>query len=126
GETEVVADEAAPVRARIARPGARVLRQPAEVLPRLLGIPRKLGDAPVRPDGQGAAAAVVVGLERDINAEVRPPDVGRQDACVVGARLPAVVELDRDRPARTGGHVRPALAGEDACRVYVAVHPDSG
>src|SRR5438876_6544280 len=70
GETEVVADEAAPIRARIARPGARVLRQPAEVLPRLLGVPRRLGDAPVRPDGQGAAAAVVVGLERDINAEV--------------------------------------------------------
>src|SRR5256885_9686427 len=54
GETEVVADEAAPVRARIARPGTRVLRQPAEVLPRLLGIPRKLGDAPVRQIGRAS------------------------------------------------------------------------
>src|SRR2546430_3765957 len=63
GETEVVADEAATVRARIARPGARGLRQPAEVLPPLLGVPRKLRYPPAGAGQPGAAACVLVGLD---------------------------------------------------------------
>src|SRR5947207_14096124 len=61
-QTELIADEAAAGRARISRPGARILREPAEMLAGLLGIPRELGDPPVGADKRGAAAGVLVGL----------------------------------------------------------------
>src|SRR5213593_851971 len=122
GEAEVVADEATPARARIPGPGARILREPAEVLPRLLRIPRELRDSPVGRDGDRPTAAVLVGLQRDVDAEVRLSHVRRENAGVVRASLPAVVEGDRDRPAGTAGHGGLELVGGDAWRVDVVVH----
>src|SRR5439155_3018105 len=91
------ADKAAPARARIARASARVLREAPEVLPGLLGVPAELRDAPVRAEPDGAAATVFVRLDRDVDAEVRPTHVGPEDARVVRAGRPAIVEGDRDR-----------------------------
>src|SRR5262249_51412161 len=123
-EREVVADEAPPGQTRISGPGARVLGESVDLLARLLGIPGELRDSQVGPDGDRATAAVLVRLERDVDAEIRLAHVGRKDAGVVRAGLPAVIELDSDRPARTGSHRRLELVGRNARRVDVVVYFD--
>src|SRR5205809_800281 len=70
GQAEVVPDEAAAVRAGVARSGARILREPADVLARLLRIPRELGDAEIGPNRHGTRALVRVRLQRRVDAEV--------------------------------------------------------
>ena len=62
-EPEVVADEAAPDGAGIVVAGARVLRHPADVLLRLIGIPRESRDTHVRADRHRAGAGVLVRLK---------------------------------------------------------------
>src|SRR5437870_3729248 len=62
-EPEVVADEAAARRAGIPGSGARILRETAEMLSRLLRIPGELRDPHVRSDRHGPGAAVLVRLQ---------------------------------------------------------------
>ena len=94
--------------------GARVLREAAEVLSRLLRIPGELRDPHVRSDRHGPAAAVLVRLQRGVDAEVRPADVGGQDARVVRAGLATVVERDGHRAVRAGRDRRLELVGRRA------------
>src|SRR5207245_7242355 len=121
---EVVADEAPSIRARITRAGARVLREATNMLPWLLGVPRELRETTVRADADRAEAGVLVRLKRHVDAEVRPPYVSRNDARVARAGRAAVVERDRDRPARTGGDRGLELIRRDAGPVDVVVDDD--
>ena len=98
-EPEVVADEADAA----VRVGARQLRQTPNGLPWLLRVPAVGSDPVVASDRDGAAAAVLVGLERDVDAEVRASDVGREDARFVRARQTPVVEGNCDGSVRPGG-----------------------
>src|SRR5207247_8870644 len=83
GHAEVVADEPAPPRAGVPGAGARVLRQTAEVLTRLLRIPTERRDPNVPADRYRTGTAVFVCLQGRVDAEVRLSDVGGQDARVV-------------------------------------------
>src|SRR6266545_7786532 len=87
---EVVADEAPP--ARDAVPGARLLRQPVDRLQGLRWIPREVRDPDIAADRDGAAAAVLEGLERRVDAQIRRPGVAVPDARVVRTGQAAVVE----------------------------------
>jgi hypothetical protein len=80
------------------------LAQTADRLARLLWIPAEIRDPRVAADRHRAAARVLECLQRDVDAEVRPSDIGGQDARVAGAREAAVVERDGDRAAGAGGH----------------------
>src|SRR5262249_57503728 len=104
GKPEVVADEAPSGRTRIPGPSTGVLGQSAEVLPRLLGIPRELRDSQIGFDGSRAATRVLVGLKRNVDAEVRPPHVCREDARVVRACLAPVVALNSAPPPPPSTH----------------------
>src|SRR5437879_5350944 len=97
-QPEVVADEAPSARAGIARAGARVLREPPHVLPRLLGIPRVPRESTIRADSHRAEAGVLVRLKRDVDTEVRSSHVGRKDARVARTGGPAVVAGAGARP----------------------------
>src|SRR6266516_7284567 len=123
-EAEVVADEPAAPRARIPGAGTGVLGEPAEMLARLLLVPCELRDADVSPNRSRSADAVLVGLQRGVDAEVRPADVGGENARVAGARLAAVVEGHRDGAVRAGRDRRLELVGGNARRVDVVVDYD--
>src|SRR6266487_447734 len=92
-QAEVVADESHGT----VGVGARKLAQAADRLTRLLRIPARIRDPHVSANELRAVARVLVCLQRDVDAEVRPADVGGQDARVGRARETAVVKRDGDR-----------------------------
>src|SRR6266540_3850160 len=71
-----------------------------------------------------AGTGVLEGLQRGVDAEVIPSLVGGENAGVTGAGLPAVIEGDRDCPARDRGDRRLELVGRCARRVDVVVDRD--
>src|SRR5205807_8376046 len=79
-------------------------------------------DAAVATDGDGAAPAVLVGLERRVDAEVRPAGVGRENARVARARIATVEELDGNGSSGTGCDRRLELVRGRTRRVDVVVH----
>src|SRR5207249_3090350 len=122
-EAEVVTDEGVAC-AGVAVRGAGDLPEAVDVLGGFHRIPAVLGDADVRPDRDGAAAGVLVGLERGVDAEVGQADVFRADALVVRAGEAPVVERDRDRAVRPGGHGGLELVGGRPGRIDVVVDDD--
>src|SRR5881628_948036 len=124
GQAEVIADERVG-RARVAMPRARHLPDAADMLVGVHGVPGVLRDPHVAADCDRAGTAVLVGLQRHVDAEVRTADILRKDARIVRTRRATVVEGDRDRarrPRRDGGL---ELVGGDT-RVDVVVHYDRG
>ena len=94
------------------------------MLARLFRIPCVLRHPHVRADRHSPAAAVLVRLQRGIDAEIRPPDVGGQDARVVRARLATVVERHRHCAAGARSDRRLELIRGRAGRVDVVVDDD--
>src|SRR6266540_5316475 len=103
-QPEVVADEAAP--AGDAVPRARLLGQAIDRLQGLCWIPREVRDPDIAAHRDGAAAAVLEGLERRVDAEVCRAGIAVPDARVVRTGQAAVVEGNPHGAGRPGGYRR--------------------
>src|SRR5439155_1209329 len=99
GQPEVVADEAPVARGPVTRAGH--LGQTVDGLQRFGRVPRILRDPDVAALRNGAAAVVLEGLQRGVDAEVGLPGMTGADAAVGWTGAASVVEGDRNRATRT-------------------------